>query len=111
MLSTRGASHLFGRVAQHARELRKSVQRLSSIQHMTANRALAPAFDKLRRVYLDQENWVHPLTRAMERTFACMSRRRRLAKDYGRGLESAVAWAQLAACRFVPLRVGRAVKC
>ncbi len=36
-----------------------------------------------------------------ERTFAWMSRCRRLAKDYERSLESSLAWAQLAACRFM----------
>ena len=40
----------------------------------------------------------------VERTFAWMSRCRRLAKDYERSLESSLAWAQLAACRFMMCR-------
>ena len=51
------------------------------------------------------------LRRFVERTFAWMSRCQRLAKDYERSLESSLAWAQLAACRFMMRRVGRAVKC
>ena len=47
----------------------------------------------------------------IERTFAWMSRCRRLAKDYERSLESSLAWAQLAACRFVMRRIGRAATC
>ncbi len=43
----------------------------------------------------------------VERTFAWMSRYRRLAKDCGRSLESSVAWAQLAACRFLFRRLAR----
>ena len=42
---------------------------------------------------------------AVERTFAWMSRCRRLAKDFERTPESALAWAQLAACRFLIRRV------
>ena len=44
----------------------------------------------------------------VERTFAWMGRCRRLSKDYERTLESAVAWAQLAACRFLMRRIARA---
>ena len=47
----------------------------------------------------------------VERTFAWMSRCRRRAKDYERSLENSVAWAQLAACRFMMRRIARAVKC
>ena len=47
----------------------------------------------------------------VERTFAWMSRCRRLAKDFERTLESALAWAQLAACRFLVRRLGRALSC
>ncbi len=43
----------------------------------------------------------------VERTFAWMSRCRRLAKDFERSLESSVAWAQLAACRFLFRRLAR----
>ncbi len=43
----------------------------------------------------------------VERTFAWMSRCRRLAKDFERTLESSLAWAQLAACRFLMRRVAR----
>ncbi len=43
----------------------------------------------------------------VERAFAWMSRCRRLAKDSGRSLESSVAWAQLAACRFLFRRLAR----
>ena len=43
----------------------------------------------------------------VERTFAWMSRCRRLAKDYERSFESSVAWAQLAARRFLMRRVAR----
>ena len=46
--------------------------------------------------------------RVVERTFASMSRCRRLAKDYERSLESSLAWGQLAACRFMMRRIGRA---
>ena len=40
----------------------------------------------------------------VERTFAWMSRCRRLAKDYERSMESSLAWSQLAACRFMMRR-------
>ena len=43
----------------------------------------------------------------VERTFAWMSRCRRLAKDFERTLASSLAWAQLAACRFLMHRVAR----
>ena len=43
----------------------------------------------------------------VERTFAWMNRCRRLAKDFERSLESALAWAQLAACRFLMRRLAR----
>ena len=43
----------------------------------------------------------------VERTFAWMGRCRRLAKDWERSLESSLAWAQLAACRFLMRRVAR----
>ena len=43
----------------------------------------------------------------VERTFAWMSRCRRLAKDFERTLASSVAWAQLAACRFLMRRLAR----
>lgn len=45
----------------------------------------------------------------VERTFAWMSRCRRLAKDFERTLSSSLAWAFLAACRFLMRRVARAV--
>ena len=44
----------------------------------------------------------------VERTFAWMSRCRRLAKDYEWSLESSLACAQLAACRFMMCRIERA---
>ena len=47
----------------------------------------------------------------VERTFAWMSRCRRLAKDCERSLESSLAWAQLAACRFMMRRITRAATC
>lgn len=43
----------------------------------------------------------------VERTFAWMSRCRRLAKDFERTLESSLAWVQLAACRFLMRRLAR----
>ena len=43
----------------------------------------------------------------VERTFAWMSRCRRLAKDFERTLASSVAWAQLAAYRFLMRRLAR----
>ena len=43
----------------------------------------------------------------VERTFAWMSRCRRLAKDFERTLESSLAWGQLAACRFLMRRGAR----
>ena len=43
----------------------------------------------------------------VERTFAWMSRCRRLAKDFERTLASSLAWAQLAACRFLMRRLAR----
>ena len=45
----------------------------------------------------------------VERSFAWMGRCRRLAKDYERTLESSLAWAKLAACRFLMRRVAREV--
>ena len=47
----------------------------------------------------------------VERTFAWMSRCRRLAKDCERSLESSLAWAQLAACRFMMRRIARTATC
>ena len=47
----------------------------------------------------------------VERTFAWMSRCRRLAKDYEGSLESSLAWSQLAACRFMVRRAARAATC
>lgn len=43
----------------------------------------------------------------VERTFAWLSRCRRLAKDVERTLESSLAWVQLAACRFMMRRLAR----
>lgn len=43
----------------------------------------------------------------VERTFAWMSRCRRLAKDFERTLASSAAWAQLAACRYLVRRLAR----
>ena len=43
----------------------------------------------------------------VERTFAWMGRCRRLAKDVGRTLASALAWVKLAGCRFMMRRVAR----
>ena len=43
----------------------------------------------------------------VERTFAWMGRCRRLAKDFERTETSSVAWAKLAACRFLMRRVAR----
>ncbi len=43
----------------------------------------------------------------VERTFAWMSRCRRLAKDSGRSLADSVAWARLGACRFLVRRLAR----
>ena len=45
---------------------------------------------------------------ADERTFAWMSRCRRLSKDYESSLASSLAWCRLAACRFPVRRVARA---
>lgn len=45
----------------------------------------------------------------VERTFAWMSRCRRLAKDFERTLSSSLAWAILAACRFLMRRVARGI--
>ena len=44
----------------------------------------------------------------VERTFAWMSRCRRLSRDYERSLASSLAWCHLAACRFMTRRVARA---
>ena len=46
--------------------------------------------------------------RVVERTFAWMSRCRRLAKDFVRSLQSSQALVQFAACRFLMRRVERA---
>ena len=48
-----------------------------------------------------QRRWV------VERSFAWMSRCRRLAKDFERTQESSLAWVQLAACRFLMRRVAK----
>ncbi len=45
----------------------------------------------------------------VERTFARMSRCRRLAKDFERTLATSLAWPLLAACRFLTRRVARGV--
>ena len=45
--------------------------------------------------------------RVVERSFAWMGRCRRLAKDVERTLARSVAWAKLAACRFMMRRVAR----
>ena len=47
----------------------------------------------------------------VERTFAWMSRCRRLAKDCEWSLERSLAWAQLATCRLMMRRIGRAATC
>ncbi len=47
----------------------------------------------------------------VERTFAWMSRCRRLAKDFEHNLASSLAWCQLAAIRFLVRRVARGVRC
>ena len=52
-----------------------------------------------------QRRWV------VERTFAWMSRCQRLANDCERSLESSLARAQLAACRFMTRRIVRAAIC
>ena len=46
----------------------------------------------------------------VERTFAWLSRCRRLAKDFERCLESSLAWVQLAACRFLMRRLARGAR-
>ena len=51
---------LSGQAVRQALKLRNSAQRLFSIQHLTANRALAPAFEKQRCDHLNQENWDAP---------------------------------------------------
>ena len=45
----------------------------------------------------------------VERTFAWMGRCRRLAKDFERTVASSLAWARLAACRFLMRRVAREI--
>ncbi len=50
---------------------------------------------------------VIPRRRVVARTFARRGRCRRLAGDFERSLESSLAWAQLAACRFLMRRVAR----
>ena len=45
----------------------------------------------------------------VERTFAWLNRCRRLAKDFERTIESSLAWAKLAACRYLMRRVAREV--
>ena len=45
--------------------------------------------------------------RVVARTFAWMRCRRRLAKEFERTVASSVAWAKLAACRFLMRRLGR----
>ena len=45
----------------------------------------------------------------MERTFAWMARCRRLAKDFEGNEASSLAWARLAACRFLMRRVAREI--
>ena len=48
---------------------------------------------------------VLPRRWVVERTLAWMGRCRRLSKDYERHTDNALAWAQLAACRFPVRRV------
>ena len=50
---------------------------------------------------------VLPRRWVVARTFAWMGRCRRLAKDFERNEASSLAWARLAACRFVMRRVAR----
>ena len=50
---------------------------------------------------------VLPRRWVVERTFAWMGRCRRLAKDFERTETSSLAWARLAACRFLMRRVAR----
>ena len=60
----------------------------------------------------DAEEFTVPCRRwVVERTFAWMSRCRRLAKDYEGSLESSLAWSQLAACRFTVRRAVRVACC
>ena len=44
---------------------------------------------------------------AVEKTFVWIPRCRRLSKDYERILSSALAWVQLAACRYLMRRIAR----
>ena len=53
------------------------------------------------------EGTVLPRRWVVERTFAWMGRCRRLSKDDERHTDNALAWAQLAACRFLVRRVAR----
>ena len=59
--------------------------------------------DGTRGFTVPSRRWV------VERTFAWMSRCQRPARDSGRSLESSVAWARLAACRFPVRRLARGV--
>ena len=53
---------------------------------------------------------VIPRRRVVARTFARRGRCRRLAGDFERSLESSLAWAQRAACRFLMRRVARGTR-
>ena len=57
-----------------------------------------------------REFTVLPRRWVVERTFAWMGRCRRLAKDFERTETSSLAWARLAACRFLMRRVARELR-
>ena len=74
-----------------------------------ASRGLPDLIEVVEKPKDVREFTVLPRRWVVERTFAWMGRCRRLAKDFERTEASSLAWARLAACRFLVRRVAREV--
>ena len=79
------------------------------LEQELARHGLGPVLEIVQKPKETRGFTVHCRRWVVERTFAWMSRCRRLAKDHERSLESSAAWAQLAACRFLMRRVAREI--
>lgn len=72
-----------------------------------ARRGLPELIEVVEKPRDVREFTILPRRWVVERTFAWMGRCRRLAKDFERTEASSLAWARLAACRFLMRRVAR----
>ena len=77
------------------------------LRDVLARRGLPELIEIVEKPKGVREFTILPRRWVVERTFAWMGRCRRLAKDYERTEASSLAWARLAACRFLMRRVAR----